>query len=361
MGTIRWKFQGKRGFFVNKGLTYKNSGVDVTAGYEAVKLMKTHVKKTFIPGVLSDLGGFSGLFALDQGQYEEPVLVAGTDGVGTKLMIAFALDRHDTIGEDCVAMCVNDIVCQGAKPLFFLDYIATGKLVPEKIAKIVAGIASGCVKAGCALLGGETAEMPGLYQPEEYDLAGFAVGVADRKRIITGERIKEGDVLIGLPSSGLHSNGFSLVRRLFFQLHQYDVEHYFDELGSSLGEELIKPTRIYAPVLTGLGDNFALNGLCHITGGGFYENIPRMLPPGLHAVVDPSAAPIPPIFKLIQELGAIETAEMYATFNMGIGLLMVVSPTDADQIIKDLAAKKEKAFCLGEIVTGERGVTICHP
>ncbi len=345
---------------MNKGLTYKNSGVDVTAGYEAVKLMKTHVQKTFTPGVISDLGGFSGLFALNQGQYGEPVLVAGTDGVGTKLMIAFALDQHDTIGEDCVAMCVNDILCQGAKPLFFLDYIATGKLVPEKIAKIVAGIASGCVKAGCALLGGETAEMPGLYKPDEYDLAGFAVGVVDRKRIITGEKIKEGDVLIGLPSSGVHSNGFSLVRRLFFQLHQYDVDHYFDELGSSLGKELIKPTRIYASALSGLGDQFAINGLCHITGGGFYENIPRMLPPGLRAVVDPSAAPVPPIFKLMQELGSIDTAEMYATFNMGIGLMMVVAQDIADQIIQFLATKNEKAYIIGEIIAGERGVSICH-
>ncbi len=344
----------------NNGLTYKNSGVDVTAGYEAVKRMKTHVQKTFTKGVLSDLGGFSGMFALDKSQFDEPVLVSGTDGVGTKLMIAFAMDRHNTIGEDCVAMCVNDILCQGAKPLFFLDYIATGKLYPEKIASIVEGISNGCVKAGCALIGGETAEMPGLYGTDEYDLAGFAVGIVDKKKIISGENINKGDVLIGLPSSGLHSNGFSLVRKLFFDIKKYDINQYIDELGSTLGEELIKPTKIYSNALIELNEKFNIKGISHITGGGFYENIPRMLPSGLRAVVNRKQVEVPPIFKIMQKLGDIKIDEMYSTFNMGIGIIMAVEQKDADSIIKFLGTKNEKAYVIGEIVEGERGVSICH-
>ncbi|WP_352419368.1 phosphoribosylformylglycinamidine cyclo-ligase [Proteiniborus sp.] len=345
---------------MSKGLTYKNSGVDVTAGYEAVKRMKTHVQKTFIKGVLSDLGGFGGMFALDKNQYDEPVLVSGTDGVGTKLMIAFAMDKHNTIGEDCVAMSVNDVLCQGAKPLFFLDYIATGKLYPEKIASIVEGISNGCIKAECALIGGETAEMPGLYGTDEYDLAGFAVGIVDKKKIITGENIKEGDVLIGLPSSGLHSNGFSLVRKLFFDIKKYDVNQYIDELGSTLGEELIKPTKIYSNALIELNEKFNIKGISHITGGGFYENIPRMLPNGLSAVVNRKQVEILPIFNVIQKLGDIEIDEMYSTFNMGVGIIMAVEQQDADSIIKFLKTKDEKAYVIGEIVHGERGVSICH-
>lgn len=345
---------------MSKGLTYKSSGVDVTAGYEAVKRMKAHVQKTFTKGVLSDLGGFGGMFALDKGQLSEPVLVSGTDGVGTKLMIAFAMDKHDTIGEDCVAMSVNDILCQGAKPLFFLDYIATGKLHPEKIASIVEGISNGCVKAGCALIGGETAEMPGLYGVDEYDLAGFAVGIVDKKKIITGENIKKGDILIGLPSSGLHSNGFSLVRKLFFDIKKYEVNQYIDELGSTLGEELIKPTKIYSNALIELNEKFNIKGISHITGGGFYENIPRMLPEGLSAVVDRRQVDIPAIFNVMQKLGDIEIDEMYSTFNMGIGIVMAVDNKDADGIIKFLEAKNEKGYVIGEITYGERGLSICH-
>lgn len=343
-----------------EGLTYKNSGVDVTSGYEAVKLMKNHVQNTFTKGVLSDIGGFSGMFALDKNQYDEPVLVSGTDGVGTKLMVAFIMDKHDTIGEDCVAMSVNDILCQGARPLFFLDYIATGKLHPTKIASIVEGISNGCKKAGCALIGGETAEMPGLYKENEYDLAGFAVGIVDRKNIISGKNIKEGDVLIGLLSSGLHSNGFSLVRKLFFNIYKYDVDHYFDELGSTLGEELIKPTKIYSNALIELNQKFNIKGISHITGGGFHENIPRMLPDGLRAVIDRKHVEVPAIFNLMQKLGHIETHEMYSTFNMGIGIVMAVDPKDADNIVDFLRTKDERAYIIGEIIKGEKEVYICH-
>ncbi len=344
----------------NEGLTYKNSGVDVTAGYEAVKLMKSHVQNTFTKGVLSDIGGFGGMFALDKTDFDEPVLVSGTDGVGTKLMLAFIMNKHNTIGEDCVAMCVNDILCQGAKPLFFLDYIATGKLNPTKIASIVEGISKGCIKAGCALIGGETAEMPGLYKENEYDLAGFAVGIVDRKKIISGQKIKEGDVLIGLPSSGLHSNGFSLVRKLFFNIYKYDIEHYFDELGSTLGEELIKPTKIYSNALIELNHKFDIKGISHITGGGFYENIPRMLPDGFRAVINRRQVDIPPIFNIIQRLGNIEIDEMYSTFNMGVGIVMAVDPKDVDSIIDFLRAKDEAAYVIGEIIKGEKEIYICH-
>lgn len=345
---------------MSKGLTYANSGVDIKAGYEAVRHMKSHVQKTFTKGVISDLGGFGGMFALDSSKYSEPVLVSGTDGVGTKLMIAFAMDKHNTIGEDCVAMCINDILCQGAKPLFFLDYIATGRLEPKKIASIVEGVSNGCIKAGCALIGGETAEMPGLYGEDEYDLAGFAVGVVDKRRIITGEKIKKGDVLIGLPSSGLHSNGFSLVRKLFFDIKKYSIEQYIDELGSTLGEELIKPTKIYSNALIELNEKFNIKGISHITGGGFYENIPRILPPGFGAKINRKDFEILPIFKIIQKLGNIETEEMYSTFNMGIGMVMAVENTDVESIIEFLSDREEKAYVIGEITEGERGVFICH-
>jgi len=344
----------------NEKITYKNSGVDVQAGYDAVKLMKQHVNKTFTSGVLSGLGGFGGLFAIDKDRYSEPVLVSGTDGVGTKLMIAFMMDKHDTIGEDCVAMSVNDVLCQGAEPLFFLDYIATGKLHPEKAAKIVEGIANGCVKAGCALIGGETAEMPGLYSEGEYDVAGFAVGIADKNNIINGSNITEGDVLIGLPSSGLHSNGFSLVRKLLFDIKKLDINQYIDELGSTLGEELLKPTRIYTHPLTELVKKYKLKGISHITGGGFYENIPRMIPEGFMTVIDRSSIETPPIFNFIKRLGNIDIDEMYSTFNMGVGIVMAVDKNDADDIIKFLKDSQNEGHIIGEIVKEEGGIKICH-
>ncbi|MBE6083729.1 phosphoribosylformylglycinamidine cyclo-ligase [Acidilutibacter cellobiosedens] len=344
----------------NKGLTYKDSGVNINAGYEAVKRMKAHVHSTFTEGVLSDIGGFSGMFALNKNEFEEPVLLSGTDGVGTKLMIAFMMDKHDTIGQDCVAMCVNDILCQGARPLFFLDYVASGILNPEKIEKIVSGISTGCIKAKCALIGGETAEMPGLYKEDEYDLAGFAVGIADKKKIITGEKIKKGDVLIGLPSSGLHSNGFSLVRKLFFDIKKYKIDQYIEDLGTTLGEELLKPTRIYYDPLTELNDKFDIKGISHITGGGFYENIPRMFPEGLTGFIDRNHVSIPPIFQLIQELGNIDIDEMYSTFNMGIGIVMAVDEKDADNIIKFLKCKNEEAYIIGSVIEGNGGLSICR-
>lgn len=345
---------------VDKKLTYKDAGVDKEAGYEAVKLMKSHVKKTFVEGVISDVGGFGGLFALNKEDYDNPVLVSGTDGVGTKLKVAFSMDKHDTIGEDCVAMCVNDILCQGAKPLFFLDYIATGKIKPEKTAMIVEGIANGCVKGGCALIGGETAEMPGIYSDGEYDLAGFAVGVVDRSKIIDGTKIEEGDVLIGLPSSGVHSNGFSLLRKLFFEIKGFSPDQYVDELGTTIGEELLKPTRIYTNPLQQLVQMFDIRGISHITGGGFYENIPRMLPSGLKASVDAKDIDIPPIFELTRKLGNIDIDEMYSTFNMGVGIVMAVKKDEVEDILAFLNDKNEKAYIMGHIEKGEGGVEICH-
>lgn len=342
-----------------KGLSYKYSGVDTKAGYEAVKLMKEHVKKTYTKGVLTDIGGFGGLFALDN-RYKEPVLVSGTDGVGTKLKIAFMMDKHDTIGEDCVAMCVNDILCQGAKPLFFLDYVATGKLEPEKIAQIVKGVSNGCIKGGCALIGGETAEMPGLYGEGEYDLAGFSVGVVEKSKIIDGTKIKEGDILIGLPSSGVHSNGFSLVRKLFFDVKKMNVNQYIDELGTTLGEELLKPTRIYTNPLYDLIEKFNIKGISHITGGGFYENIPRMIPKGYSANIDVRTIDELPIFRLMQRLGNIDIDEMYSTFNMGVGIVIVVGKDEADKVIEYLKSKDEKSYLMGEIIKGEGGIKICH-
>lgn len=341
-------------------LTYKEAGVNKEAGYKEVQLIKKIINKTHTEGVLSNIGGFSGLFAIDNEKYNEPVLVSGTDGVGTKLKIAFMLDKHNTIGEDCVAMCVNDILCQGAKPLFFLDYIATGKLVPEKMAKIVEGVANGCVKAGSALIGGETAEMPGFYKEGEYDIAGFGVGIVDREKIINGSTIEEGDLIVGLPSSGVHSNGYSLVRKIFFESAKLDIDKYIPELKTTLGEELLKPTRIYTNPLYELIEKFNIKGISHITGGGFYENIPRMLPEGLTAVVNTSEIEIPYIFKLIQEYGKIDRDEMYSTFNMGIGIVFIVKKDEIDDVFSFLKAKDEKVVLLGEIKKGEERILLCH-
>ncbi len=341
-------------------LTYKDAGVDKEAGYKQVQLMKGLINKTHIPGVLSNIGGFAGLFELDMKSYKEPVLVSGTDGVGTKLRIAFMMDQHNTVGEDCVAMCANDILCQGAKPLFFLDYIATGKLVPEKMASIVEGVSNGCIQAGCALIGGETAEMPGFYQEDEYDMAGFCVGVVDKSKIINGETIEEGDYLIGLPSSGVHSNGYSLVRKIVFEKENMAIDSFVEELGTTIGEELIKPTKIYANPVVQLVEKFHIKGLCHITGGGFYENIPRMLPEGLTAKINTSVIKTPVIFDLLQRWGNITTEEMYGTFNMGVGMVLAVSKEEIDQVTHYLEEKKEEFYLLGEIEKGNKGVVLCH-
>lgn len=342
------------------GLTYKDAGVDKEAGYKEVELIKGLIKKTHIPGVLSDIGGFSGLFQLDTNKFKEPVLVSGTDGVGTKLRVAFMMDKHDTIGEDAVAMCANDILCQGAKPLIFLDYIATGKLVPEKMASIVEGVSNGCIKAGCALIGGETAEMPGFYSEDEYDIAGFCVGVVDKTKIINGSTIQDGDVILGLPSSGIHSNGYSLVRKIVFEKENMDVNAFVEELGTTIGEELLKPTRIYTHPVYDLVENFNIKGLSHITGGGFYENIPRMLPEDLAAHIDTKLIDTPMIFNLLQKWGNIQTDEMYGTFNMGVGMVMVVGKDDVEGVKSFLAEKDEKVYVLGEIRKGSREVVLCH-
>ncbi|WP_416198559.1 MAG: Phosphoribosylformylglycinamidine cyclo-ligase [Sporanaerobacter sp.] len=341
-------------------LTYKDSGVDKEAGYKEVSMIKQFIKNTYTEGVVSDIGGFGGMFALNTLEYNEPILVSGTDGVGTKLKIAFMMDKHNTIGEDCVAMCVNDVLCQGAKPLFFLDYIATGKLIPEKMASIVEGVANGCIKAGCALIGGETAEMPGFYADGEYDIAGFGVGIVDKKDIIDGSKIKEGDVLIGLPSSGVHSNGYSLVRKVFFEKEKISLDKYFSEFQSTLGEELLKPTRIYTHPMYELIKKFNIKGISHITGGGFYENIPRMLPEGLTAVVNTKVIETPYIFSLIEKCGKIERDEMYATFNMGIGMVFAVDSTEADAVMSFLNEKGEKGVFLGEVQRKEEKIILCN-
>lgn len=341
-------------------LTYKDAGVDIHAGYETVRLIKDYVKKTYTKGVMSDIGGFGGMFFLDKNEYEEPVLVSGTDGVGTKLMIAFKTDIHDTIGEDAVAMCVNDVICQGAKPLFFLDYIATGKLDPMKASDIVKGVANGCIKAGAALIGGETAEMPGLYGEGEYDIAGFCVGIVDKKKIIDGSKIVEGDILIGIPSSGIHSNGYSLARKVFFDHKNYDVNDYVDELGSSLGEALMVPTRIYPKLIMDLISKFEIKGMSNITGGGFYENIPRMFPNGITANIETKDIEVLPIFKLLQKEGNIDIEEMYSTFNMGIGMVLAVSKEISNEIIKYLENLGEKPVIIGRTVKREGGLQICH-
>lgn len=339
-------------------IDYKSAGVDVEAGYEAVKLMRGDVKRTFRPEVLTDIGGFGGLFTLDKSKYDEPVLVSGTDGVGTKLKIAFLMDKHDTIGIDAVAMCVNDIVCGGAEPLFFLDYIALGKNRPEKVAQIVKGVADGCIMSGCSLVGGETAEMPGFYPENEYDVAGFAVGIVDKKKIINGKSIKEGDVLIGLPSSGIHSNGFSLVRKLL-KPDPEKLKQHVQSLGMTLGEELIKPTRIYVKTILDLKEKFSIKGISHITGGGFIENIPRMIPEGLRVQINLGTWPVLPIFTLLQQLGNISTESIYNTFNMGIGMVLAVDPEVSADIMSYLKTKGKAAYIIGEVKKGEAGVDLC--
>lgn len=339
-------------------IDYKAAGVDVEAGYEAVKLMRNDVKRTFRPEVLTDIGGFGGLFALNKSKYEEPVLVSGTDGVGTKLKIAFLMDRHETIGIDAVAMCVNDIICGGAEPLFFLDYIALGKNRPEKVAQIVKGVADGCIMSGCSLIGGETAEMPGFYPENEYDIAGFAVGIVDRKKIIDGKKITEGDFLIGLASSGLHSNGYSLVRKLLNPTEEKLHEHV-EKLGATLGEELLKPTRIYVKTIMQLKEKFPLKGISNITGGGFIENIPRMIPEGLRLKINLGTWLVPPIFCLLQEIGELSVNSIYNTFNMGIGMVMAVDPDVAGDVVKCLDTLGEKAYVIGEVIKGEAGVDLC--
>ena len=337
--------------------SYRAAGVDIEAGYKAVQLMKQHVARTMIPGVVSDIGVFGGLFAPDLTGIREPVLVSGTDGVGTKLKIAFLMDKHDTVGIDCVAMCVNDVACAGAKPLFFLDYVAVGKNVPERVAAIVSGVAEGCVRAGCALIGGETAEMPGFYGAEEYDLAGFAVGLWDKSKLLTGETVEAGDALIALASSGVHSNGFSLVRRVFDVEHR-DLTVYSEELGATIGETLLTPTRIYVKPLLALMQAVNLKAAAHITGGGFYENIPRCLPKGLSAKVERRAVEVLPVFDMIGKLGNIPERDMFNTFNMGVGMCAVVPQTQADAAIRCLEANGVHAYVLGEVVPGE-GVAIC--
>lgn len=341
-------------------MDYKNAGVDIEAGYESVKLMKKIVQKTMRPEVLTNIGGFSGAFALDKFKdMEEPTLVSGTDGVGTKLKLAFIMGKHDTIGIDCVAMCVNDIACAGGEPLFFLDYIACGKNFPEKIATIVSGVAEGCVQSEAALIGGETAEMPGFYPEDEYDLAGFAVGIVDKKNLITGKELKGGETLIGIASSGVHSNGFSLVRKVF-EMSEESLNTYYDSLGKTLGEALLAPTKIYVKALKNLKNGGVKVKACsHITGGGFYENIPRMLPEGIHAVVHKDSYEVPAIFKLLAETGNIEEKVMYNTYNMGIGMVIAVDPADKDKAIELLEAAGETAYVIGETTTGETGVTLC--
>ena len=342
----------------SRSASYAAAGVDITAGYRAVELMKKHIART-MTGADTGIGGFGGLFPLDLTGISKPVLVSGTDGVGTKLKIAFLLDRHNTVGIDCVAMCANDVICCGAKPLFFLDYIACGKNVPEVIEQIVKGVCEGCVQAGCALIGGETAEHPGLMPEDEYDLAGFTVGVAEAKDVIDGSTIKAGDTLVGIASSGVHSNGFSLVRSVF-EMTKESLDTYYDELGKTLGEALIVPTRIYVKALKAVKDaGVTIKGCSHITGGGFYENIPRMLPEGINAQVKKDSYEVPAIFKLMQKKGDIAEEMMYNTFNMGLGMVLAVDPADADKTVEALKAAGEQAYIVGTCVAGEKGVTIC--
>ncbi|MBS5141435.1 MAG: phosphoribosylformylglycinamidine cyclo-ligase [Firmicutes bacterium] len=341
-------------------MDYKKAGVDIEAGYKSVELMKEHVKKTMRAEVLGGLGGFSGAFSLEKiKEMEEPVLLSGTDGCGTKVKLAMIMDKHDTIGIDAVAMCVNDIACAGGEPLFFLDYIACGKNYPEKIAAIVKGVADGCLQSEAALIGGETAEHPGLMPEDDYDLAGFAVGVCDKKDMITGENLKAGDVLIGMASSGVHSNGFSLVRKVF-EMTKESLDTYYDELGKTLGETLLAPTRIYVKALKSIKESGVTVKACsHITGGGFYENVPRMLKDGVRAVVEKDSYPVPPIFKLMAEKGEIEETMMYNTFNMGIGMIVAVDPADVDKTMKAIKAAGDVPYVIGKIEEGEKGVTLC--
>ena len=339
-------------------MTYRDAGVDIDAGNESVSLIKDSVRATYRPEVLGDLGGFGGLFALRAQDYREPVLVSGTDGVGTKLRLAFLLNRHDTIGQDAVAMCVNDILAQGAEPLFFLDYLAVGKLEPTQVADVVSGVARACKESGCALIGGETAEMAGFYPVGEYDIAGFAVGVVERERLITSARVKAGDVLLGLPSSGVHSNGYSLVRKIVFEHKGFCGDEYMEELGRSIGEELLTPTRLYPQVCLPLIRDFDLHGMVHITGGGFYENIPRALPNEMGAEVDAAAWEMPAVFRLLQEWGNVDWAEMYRTFNMGIGMVLIASEEEAARIEAHLGAQHEAVFRIGRVIEGAHEVTI---
>ena len=343
------------------GLDYKSSGVDIEAGYRSVELMKEHVKRTMRPEVLGGLGGFSGAFSLEKvKKMEKPVLLSGTDGVGTKLKIAFLMDKHDTVGIDCVAMCVNDVACAGGEPLFFLDYIACGKNVPEKIAEIVSGVCDGCIQSGAALIGGETAEMPGFYPEDEYDLAGFAVGAADEKDLITGQDIVPGDKLVGIASSGVHSNGFSLVRKIF-EVNESNLKEFYPELGGTLGETLLTPTKIYVKALRSVREaGIKIKGCSHITGGGFYENIPRMLPDGIGARIQKYSYPVLPIFKLMRKKGELEEKMMYNTFNMGIGMVIALDGKDADKAVEVLRASGEDAYVIGETVSAaQKGVEIC--
>ncbi|WP_334300190.1 phosphoribosylformylglycinamidine cyclo-ligase [Vallitalea guaymasensis] len=339
-------------------MDYKASGVDVEAGYKAVELMKKHVKTTFTEGVVTDLGGFGGLFSLAKHKMEEPVLVSGTDGVGTKLKVAFLTDKHNTVGIDLVAMCVNDIICAGAEPLFFLDYIACGKNIPEKIADIVSGVAEGCRQSGAALIGGETAEMPGFYPENEYDMAGFAVGIVDKSKVIDGSKIEDGDVLLGLPSSGIHSNGYSLVRKLFNPTKE-KLEEYVEELGCTLGEELIKPTKIYVKQIRELKDRVTIKSISHITGGGFIENIPRALKDGYSAKINKGTWPVHNIFNLMQKLGEMEERSIYNTFNMGIGMVLILNKDEAEKAIDILESIGEKGYVIGSVEKGDKGVIIC--
>ena len=343
-------------------MDYKNAGVDIEAGYKSVELMKKFVQGTMRPEVMGGIGGFSGAFsaAAFKGM-EDPVLLSGTDGVGTKLKLAFLLDKHDTVGIDCVAMCVNDVACAGGEPLFFLDYVACGKNIPERIATIVSGVAEGCIQSGAALIGGETAEMPGFYPEDEYDLAGFAVGVADRKDMITGEHLKAGDVLIGMASSGVHSNGFSLVRKIFEkELTKEGLNTYYDELGKTLGEALIAPTKIYVKALRAVKEaGVAVKACSHITGGGFYENVPRMLKEGTHAKIKKDSFVIPPIFKMLASDGSIAEEAMFNTYNMGVGMITAVDKQDVDKTVEAIKAAGETPYIMGEIVDGEKGITLC--
>lgn len=341
-------------------MDYKNAGVDIEAGYESVELMKKYVKGTMRPEVLGGLGGFSGAFSMEAIKgMEEPVLLSGTDGCGTKVKLAFLLDKHDTIGIDCVAMCVNDVACAGGEPLFFLDYIACGKNYPEKIATIVSGVAEGCKQSGCALIGGETAEHPGLMPEDEYDLAGFTVGVVDKKDIITGENLKAGDVLIGMASTGVHSNGFSLVRKIF-KMDKETLNTYHEELGKTLGEALLAPTRIYVKALKNVKEaGVRVKACSHITGGGFYENVPRMLPEGKHAVIKKDSYEVPAIFKMMEREGNVEGHMMYNTYNMGIGMIVAVDPADVEKTMEAMRAAGDTPYVIGEIKDGEKGVTLC--
>lgn len=339
-------------------LTYRDAGVDIDAGNYSVSLIKESVKATYRPEVLGDLGGFGGLFALNILKYKEPVLVSGTDGVGTKLRLAFMLDKHDTIGQDAVAMCVNDILVQGAEPLYFLDYLAVGKLDPEQVAAVVKGVAGACKESGCALIGGETAEMSGFYPVGEYDIAGFAVGIVDKSKIITGENIKAGNVLLGLPSSGIHSNGYSLVRKICFDVKGFKGDEYIEALNSTIGEELLRPTRLYPKVCLPLIENFKINGMVHITGGGFYDNIPRVLPENCGVEIDATAWQSPTIFKLLQQWGNVEWREMYRTFNMGIGMVLVVDAEEVPKIQAHLKGQNEECFVIGQVTAGNQEVTI---